>query len=515
MSSSTWQKSLWGMLTGGGSVIIKTAINIFLVPLIIANLGLESFSLYVLLISVYELSMLLDLGATSALITRLSAQEKQSGVRASVLQAGHIWFLVTSTLLLLTGFLMAQAFPYLFHVKSSMLPVAMASMTWVVLESSVALYSYYYEALLLANLSQQWSNMATTGYHLIANVGSLVAVLLGMGLEMIFIIRLFAAGLKLVFVMYKSRVVEPVVNPLPMRFSSVKTLLPELKKLSQLSSHALMINFSIIVSHKIDSFVIATFLPISAVGIYEIVFRFLGITIQICLKVNESLFPLFSSMSSRQNTEGATQLFIRMSSFLFCLAAAIITVITMHYADLFSLFSANKIPIQETLMVLLVAIPTILSGVLQMPANAWLFTSGHQRYLTTTSVLAALANLTLSLILVKPLGIVGVALGTLIPQLLQHQFGLVKTTCNKLNIPVLHYVKQVHVAVLLPVVVCMVWVALWHPVVQYVSFKLFSIALVSATGVMISLTLWFRLTSSQLENDWLKQLLLRKVQKTA
>jgi O-antigen/teichoic acid export membrane protein len=513
---NNWQKNLLGMLTGGTSVVIKTLINIFLVPLIIARLGLESFSIYVMLISVYELSTLLDLGATSALITLLGAQKKQSNERNAILQSGHLWFLLLSVLFLAAGLLLGNAFTTLFHIQPTLLPLAMSGLHWVILESVVTLYGYYYEAILLTNLSQQWSNVAETVYHLVANLGSFLALILGMGLDTVFLIRFVAACIRIVFVMANSIRIEPACSRLPVSPMAIKKLTLPLTQMGKLSSHALMINFSIIVSHKIDSFVIASFLPMSAVGIYEIVFRFLGIAVQICLKLNAGLYPLFAELASSQNKEKAAQLFLRMSSLLYCIAAAIITVVVLHYHDLFALFSANKVPVEPTIPILIVAVPTLLSGILQMPANAWLFTWGYQKHLTITSVIAAIANLTLSLLLVKPLGILGVALGTLVPQLVQHQLGQIRTTCLHLNISLQNYLKQVHVAIILPILTCIVWTAVWHPLIQQAqSTKLLYIGLVSMTGVLSSLSLWFWLTASPEENSQLKQLVFRKIKKPA
>jgi O-antigen/teichoic acid export membrane protein len=56
----------------------------------------------------------------------------------------------------------------------------------------------------------------------------------------------------------------------------------------------------------------------------------------------------------------------------------------------------------------------VLRAWMAMPSTV-LKGTNHHRYVAMTSSLAAVANLLLSVVLVKPLGIVGVALGTLIP----------------------------------------------------------------------------------------------------
>ncbi|MEM0952142.1 MAG: polysaccharide biosynthesis C-terminal domain-containing protein [Cyanobacteria bacterium P01_H01_bin.74] len=533
------QKTLTGILTGGCSVVVKTAINIFLIPVIIAHLGLSQFSLYVLLVSVYELSTLLDMGAGSALVTLLSREDNESSRRQQMLQAGHVWFIVVALLMVGIGLVLTSGFTTWFNIAPDLASIVNLALFWVILESVVALYGFYYQSCLLSNLGHQWSNIAETAYYLGANAGSLVAVIFGYGLAEIFFIRFCFSVMKLLFVMrhaYQSEKEQNTLSGLdaalakdsqatgaskksekplylillPFQKQACQALFSPLKALAKLSSHALMINFSIIVSHKIDNFVIATFLPLQAVGIYEIVFRFLGIIIQMALKCNEGLFPIFAGLAPLNQRAEATLIFKRMSSFLLCVAGSLILLIAINYDTLFGLFSANKISIEQTYMLLAIAIPTVFSGVSQMPANAWLFTWGFQRYLTVSSLVAAGANLIISLALVIPLGIVGVALGTLIPQLIQHQFSLIATVCRKLQISLGDYLKSVYGAILLPMAVCYLWAQLWHPHIVASQYPLAMITLVSAIGFFLALLTWLKLTvtpdeMTQIKRFWRKR----------
>jgi O-antigen/teichoic acid export membrane protein len=166
---------------------------------------------------------------------------------------------------------------------------------------------------------------------------------------------------------------------------------------------------------------------------------------------------------------------------------------------------------QDTLPVLFVAVPCILSGVLQMPASAWLFTWGHQNFLTGTSIVAAIANLILSVILVQHFGIVGVALGTFIPQLIQHQFGLIRKTCQELHISFLQYMRAVHGAILIPLVASILWVQGWHPIIDNFIKPLVPISLISFSAALLGSALWFRLTATPAEYGLLKRTVTEKL----
>lgn len=503
---SVWKRNLLGMLSGAGSVVIKTGLNIVVIPVLIAKLGLDAFGLYILLIAILEVSNLLDLGGTSALVALLGAESPDSPERRSFLKVGHSWFGFLALVFGIVGLLFLPGFSHQFHVTPSLQPIAPLCFLLILLESAIALYSCYSRSVLLAHCSHQWTNVADTLYYLIANVGALMLLLMGYGLPGLMAVRLLGAVLRLGLMMGQTIRLEPYAFKPRMPFDWAV-----FRKVSGLSGHAMMINFSIIVSHKIDDIIIASFLPISAVGIYEIVFRFLGITIQVCLKLCEGIFPLFSKMAAAQQTKEARQLFLRMSSFINMVACLLLMLIVSYYQELFGMFSAGKIPVEKTLPVLAVAVPCVLSGVLQMPANAFLFTWGRQRFLTVSSMIAALANLILSLILVHYMGIVGVALGTMVPQIIQHQGSLIRETCQALRISFLQYVRSVHGAIVVPIMVSLLWVLAWKPIVALSAVKLLPICLISASATLIGLSLWFGLTASPLESQLFRQLLSNRI----
>lgn len=503
---SLWKRYVFGMLSGAGSVVIKSGLNILLIPVLIAKLGLDAFGLYILLIAILEVSTLLDMGATGALVTLLGSDDLADTTRRNYLKVGNILFSTLAGLFFFFGLLLLPQFPTMFHVTGTLQPIAQTCFLLTLIEAIFMLYSCYARAILLAHCSHQWTNVADTIYSMVGSVGALIALFAGYGLPVVLGLRLTGAALRLLIMMTKTLTLEPAAfRP------NVPFCMASFKKVAHLCSHAMMINFSVIISHKIDDIVIASFLPISAVGIYEIVFRFLGITIQICLKLHEGAYPLFSKMAAHQQFADARQLFLRMSSFLNFTAAMLMMLIVLNYDALFHIFSAGKIPIENTLPVLMIAVPCILSGILQMPASAWLFTWGHQNFLTSTSILAAIANLILSIILVQHFGIVGVALGTFIPQLIQHQLGLIRKTCQELNISLTQYIREVHIGIVIPLLAAILWVQCWHPIIDRFSIHLLPIGLIAFSAILIGSLLWFRLTATTLEQDLLKRVFMVKL----
>jgi len=506
------RRYVMGMLSGAGSVVLRSALNILVVPAIIAKLGLQTFGLYILLQAILEVATFLDLGATSAIVTLLGGENDETH-RRSILKVGHAWFGVLAVLFLAFSLLWKDQFCPTFHITPALQGVALTSFLLMVVESTMSLYACYCRTVLLAHCAHQWTNIADSVSNLLSTVGSLIALLAGYGLVEIMMIRIAAATFRMGVMFIQTARLEPFAFRPNVPFS-IKSFL----NVARLSGHSMMINVSIIISHKIDDLVIAYYLPpnvaLSAVGIYEIVFRFLGITLQIGLKLSEGIYPVFAKLAANQQIDEARQIFLRKSAFLNIVSVLILMIIVSFYPELFALFSAGKIPIAQTLPILAAALPCVLSGVLQMPANAWLFTWGHQRFVSVTSLCAALANLVLSIILIQyggqQWGIVGVAIGTLIPQLVQHQLGLIGKTCHELSLSVLDYIRAVHVKAILPLLAALAWVLMLRPLLPHAAYELPTIGLIAMTAALLGGAIWFQLSATPQERG-VSQQMLREV----
>lgn len=490
-----------GMISGAGSVVIRTLLNLLLIPLLIYSLGGELYGLYVLLIGIIDLFLILDFGFTPSITNLLGAYRStgQSQKAEEILFIGHALYVGLALFALLLGALFALYIPQLFHLSPQMADLARIPIAIVFLEGVLTLYSSYYRAVLLAHNLNHWTNMGDTIAYITGNSLGILLLLNGFGLPAFLLARLGCALIRLWILVYRSVRTEPTL------FQRTASLKPQtLKELVGQSYHALLMNLSVLVSHKIDSFVIACFLPLTAVGIFEIVFRLLGIIIQILLKLSEGAFPAFSRLAALSRKEDAKVVFLRMSCLNNFVALLLLMLVISFYPELFRLLSAGQIPIKPTLPILAVAVPTIWSSALQIPATYYLYTSGRQRFLTISSLITALCNLSLSLILVQPLGLVGVALGTLIPQFLQHQASLIRQACLDLQVSFWQYVRSVHLSVLVPLLFAVFFIRLLEPLHRWGDGSFAAMIGVASVTFCLSSAFWFILTATEQEKQLLR-----------
>jgi len=494
---NTNRRFILGMLTGAGSVLLKSALNLLIVPLIIVRLGLDVFGLNILLIGLQEIAVFFGLGVANALVSLVGKNAHDEASRHRYFWAGHVFFAGVTVVFLLGALGLIPFFATLFHIPRALQPLLTWGLPLALLEAALSIYAAYYQSVLLIHCEHRWTNTADSLQVILNNIGTIVILLLGGNLVGLILFRVVTAVLRIGFLILRSLILEPAL------FQNAVLDTACFKQLSRLFGHAMTINLSVIVSHKLDAYVIAGFLPLTSVAVYDTVFRMLGLANIICLKLSEGAFPLFSKMAGERvdeltRKENAVPLFLRLSQFIAFVGGLILVVMVTQFPVVFPLFTAGRIPLHAAVPVLLIAIPCVFSGIMQMPAGSWLFAWGYQRYMTETSLMTAIVNIVLSLLLVGPLGIVGVALGTLAPQVIQHQAGLIRRSCQALKISGRRYCETVYgrnlpawLAAGLVIGLCYGILSFYHLSFVEKSWRtLLPIGLISSMACLLSAAIW-------------------------
>lgn len=503
LPANTVNRVLTAVTSGVASIGVKQVLNIVFIPVIISQLGFEAFSLFMLMVGLQEISLFLDCGLSQTMITmaskRFGTDLKDSETEASVFYAvAYGFYTVAAILLAIVALSIAPFLNQLFHIPQYLHYVSEPVFILMMLEAVLFLLVTFYRSVLMSTCHHAVNNVADTAYHLLAFGAGIALLMLGYGLEGLMAARVVAALMRWMVTshwakkqMPKRIFIHALIKP--------SECLSEAKKFIALGRYAVVNNISIVLSHKVDTVVIGLFLPLSAVGVYEIVFRLLGSAQQLCIKMSEVILTLFASSSKDGNNEASKLLFLKNSSFNQMIIATLVILIVAFYPALLSYLTKNTLTVADTWMVLALVIPIVWSAVLQIPASSYLFTSGHENYLAKSSIATALCNLSLSLLLVKPLGLIGVILGTFLPQLIQHQYFLIAHSCKALNINAVEYLAEVYWRGLAPVffsgmlLFTFLMMDLGHA-------SLVSMALVSTVFAGINLMLWMSWRLETLES---------------
>jgi O-antigen/teichoic acid export membrane protein len=226
---------------------------------------------------------------------------------------------------------------------------------------------------------------------------------------------------------------------------------------------------------------------------------------------NQLHILLFPQVVQRAAT-GAGQESLMVKATRFQLAIALAVCATTA-ADADVLIHAYFGPGFESSVIILqlLSFVVVLRAWMAMPSTL-LKGTGHQRYVAVTSSVSAVANLLLSVVLVKRMGITGVALGTVVPSVVLAVAAIFPKACHTVGLPAARGYRQI------------VWRAVWPAVVpigllvltrEAIPQRLVFILLHMAAGALSYAALFVAFGMEREERQWIVATLTNLKQRRA
>jgi O-antigen/teichoic acid export membrane protein len=151
------------------------------------------------------------------------------------------------------------------------------------------------------------------------------------------------------------------------------------------------------------------------------------------------LTPAISEMEARGEIEAIRQLLIKATRIVLYLVVPVELGLLLLGRPFLSLWMGRSYVGHSYPTLVILAVPLVLA-ISQAVSVRTLYGLGQLRWLAWVSILQAVVNLLLSIALVKPLGIEGVALGTAIPNVV-YCFALAHHVCRALHLPLGQYIR--------------------------------------------------------------------------
>lgn len=204
-----------------------------------------------------------------------------------------------------------------------------------------------------------------------------------------------------------------------------------------------------------DEIIIGTFLSAAAITYFNVGGRIVDYAEEVVEKFAQILVPMSSHSDARGDMARLRKIFIignRFSSFITFPITAILVVLGKSVIEAWvgKKYIAASYPV-----LVLMAIPSSLMMAQSASGRILFGMSKHKTWAIVTFAEGA-ANILLSILLIRPYGIVGDALGTAIPLTATMIFFLPQHVCHKLQIPVRTFLREAYT---LPVVACVPLIA--------------------------------------------------------
>lgn len=425
---------------------VNILVGVFLSPFILHRLGDAAFGIWVLIFSLTGYYGIFDFGIRSSIIRYVSKYtatndlDEVSGLINTALFTytclGAVCFVIT-----LVGCLYVDR---AFHIQ----PGLRSTARWLLLVvgSAVALgFPLGMFGGMLEGLQKfyilNWTNIVTSllrvlliVFYLHRGYGLLTVALITVGLPLL--AALVRAGLAL--------------HSLPISFSWKYVDRSAFRHMANYSGVTFMIIVAGQLRFKTDAVVIGTFLSSAAITYFYAGSRLVDYAGEVVSSLAQIFVPMSSQSDAAGNMDRLRKIFVAGNRACAFTALPITAVFIILGKSIIEVWVGKTYVAQGYPVLLILTIPYTLMLV-QSASGRILFGMGKHGKLAVVTLIEGAANLVLSILLVRPFGIIGDAIGTAIPLAGTFLLFMPFHLCSRLGIRVTTYLRQAYV---LPLMLC-------------------------------------------------------------
>lgn len=388
-------------------------VGFFLSPFIVHRLGNEAYGIWVLAISSIGYLGLLDLGMRSSVLRFVSKGHTQGDhVAASEALSAALWVrLQISGVILLASAILAYVFPMFIKVPPQLKTDARWAVMIIGLNLSITMSMSVFGGVTSALNRYDLQTRVTLVQLVIRVTGVVLALRHGFGIVAIAICELVSALVGNVLLVNMARRLYPQLQLLWKR--------PErevLRTLWSYSMYAFMTSVAIQLVYQTDSLVVGTFVSATAVTFYSIGNALCRYTDQFTGAMTMSFVPAASTYEAAGDVSKLRALYQIGTRAVMALSLPIIVTLLVRGRTFIGLWMGPQYTQRSGTVLIVLAFALIFS---QANNTALAIAFGTERHKITArwAVIEGVSNLVLSTTLVHFMGITGVAVGTLLPNL--------------------------------------------------------------------------------------------------
>jgi O-antigen/teichoic acid export membrane protein len=421
------------------ALAINVLVGIFLSPFIVHRLGDTAFGIWVLIFSVTGYYGLFDLGIRSSIIRYVSKytatddREKLAGFVNTALFTYTAIGVVCMTLTML----LSSSIERFFNIPASM--HSQATLLLLMVGASVSLgFPLGVVGGMLEGLQRfyilNWTSIVAT----LARAALIVYTLhRGYGLITVALITVLLPVLTSIvraFIVFR-------LCPVPLGLHYVDR--DSFRHMANYGGTTFLVLVAARLRFRTDAIVLGTMLSPVAVTYFNFGSRIVDYAQEFVSSLAQVFVPMSSHSEATGNLDRVRKIYIagnRVCAFLIIPIAAILIVFGKHIIRIW--VGARYVPHSYPILVILIIPFTLMLS--QAASTRVLFGLGKHKTIASVTVIEGIANLILSIALVRPLGIIGDAIGTAIPLTFTCLVFLPRHMKKQIGVPVGTFVREAY-----------------------------------------------------------------------
>ncbi len=420
------------------SMAVGMVVPFFLMPFVVRHLGTVTYGVWILAVSTVSYLNLLDLGLRSAIIRYVSKGQTEGKVDEARSAIGAaLWF----RLLIAAGvaglsIALAFAFPHFFKIPHDLQHAAEVTVLLCALGVAISLLAGVFGGVLSAISRFDILSSITVGQTLARAIGVILILRSGRGLISLAYWEFTVILLSGLTTCFSAMKLYPTCR--------VRLGRPDfitLKKIWAYSFKTFIIIVAVQIVFYTDNLVVGAFLSVGAVTLYSIAGSLAMYSGQVALAMGSTFIPMASSLDAAGRSKDLQKLLLRGTQASLGLILPIGLTLLLRGKTFIALWMGLQFS-QTSGVILQILLISQFFTIANATAGQIAYGVDKHKTVAVWSAVEAISNLGLSIVLVKTIGIYGVAWGTSISQAIIHLIFWPRYVKKELGVPIRRYLWE-------------------------------------------------------------------------
>jgi len=435
---------------------VELAIGVVLLPFNVAHLGSAAYGVLALTASIAAYFSILDLGyglAQEKFVAHYRARRDPQALN-QVISTMFVVFGSVGLLAFAMGVAVAIGFEHLFNVTPEQAHdgrrVLLVMAAYVAMSFPFSVFG----GVVNGFLRNYMNGITAIGTSVAAAIVNVIVVATGHGLFALVVAVYSVRTVSYWFYRRNAYKVFPELRVTPRYFDRTR-----LREVTGFSAFILLIDLANKINYSTDAMVAGAFLGATSVAVWTVAQRLIETIQRFTNQLNGSLFPVVVDSAASGSRCRLKSILVQGTRLSLAMVVPTATALGLLARPLVTAWVGPRFAGSVPVIHVLAVVVAIRVG--NATATTLLKGSGDHRLLATTNLAMSIANLGLSVVLARRYGLIGIALGTLIPVGLISVFWIFPLACKRAGLSVASVFRAA------------VWPALW-PISAMAGFLLIS-----------------------------------------
>jgi O-antigen/teichoic acid export membrane protein len=426
------------------AIAVEMAVGLLVLPFNLSHLGASAYGLWALTTSITMYFSVLDLGYSGAVVKFVAQYRAKRDMRAlnETLSTTFFLFAAFGVLTYVVAIVLSVYIDRILHLSPDQ--VHTARLVLLITSVSVALGTACTVFGAVINGFQRYdlNNVAGTASTIVIAIVNVLVLWAGYGL--VELVLATTAIRVLTYWVYRANAYR-VFPAMRLRFALFRR--ERLRELTSFSVFMALIDWANKLNYSIDAIVIGIMLGTGAVAVWSVGQRLAEATQRLTNQLNDILFPNVVDHSESERLDRLQRLFLVGTRFSLATVVPIAAALLLMAGPLVRSWVGPEFEGSVIVVQLLAVIVVVRVG--NATGSTLLKGAGRHRLVAGVNVATAIVNVSLSIALAKPLGLEGVAIGTLVPVTATAVCILFPASCRRVGLSVRRAIVEA------------VWPAIW------------------------------------------------------